>query len=424
MMEILKKLLGENPQVSDYKINVCKKESFELFYVKGKLETVRSTDTCDREVTVYADHDGFRGDAVFSVYPADNAETIQKKVAEAAAHALLIRNAPYALPQAETGDYTLPSNLTPSADLCQQIADEVFAANQEEGGSLNSVEIFVNHYVESVCNSRGLSKTQDRYDAMVEAIPTFNGDKESVELYEQYNFSAHSPEALRAEIAEKMAAVKARYEAQKPDFPMDCKVVLHRQELSELFTNFAQDLNYATVYGHGNLFHKGDKVQENPTGDPITLTMKGQVPGMVTSSSFDSDGMTLGEVTLIEKGEVKNYYGSNRFGQYLEETPSGSLRCLCVAPGTGKCEDLKGKPFLEVLAMSGLQVDLFNDYVGGEIRLARYHDGQGAILPVTGISVAGKLKEVLNSIVFAPELAVFDGYQGPDAAVLSDMKIF
>ena len=49
-------LLQANAQVSGYKINIHKKESCELFFVKGKLETVRRTNTCDKEVTVYVDH--------------------------------------------------------------------------------------------------------------------------------------------------------------------------------------------------------------------------------------------------------------------------------------------------------------------------------------------------------------------------------
>ena len=44
-------LLRANEKVSGFKINVHKKESMELFFVKGKLETVRCTDTCDKEVT-------------------------------------------------------------------------------------------------------------------------------------------------------------------------------------------------------------------------------------------------------------------------------------------------------------------------------------------------------------------------------------
>lgn len=421
-MNTVTELLRADSRVSGYKFNIHKKESFELFFVKGRLETVRSTDTCDREVTVYVDHDGFRGDAQFFIYPSTTAEQLRALIDEAVGKALLIDNQAYELPEKQTGSYTVESNFADYApgELAGLIAEAVFSANDIPNASLNSVEIFLNRHTETVVNSRGLDKTQVRYDAMVEAIPTYNGEKQSVELYQQYNFSTMDPEAIRAEIADKLAAVKARYEAVTPEQPLDCPVVLNRQELSELFGSIAQDLNYATVYAHANLFRKGQPIQKAPTGDPIGITMTGQIPGSVRSARFDSDGLSLGSIRLVEEGQAVNYYGSNRYGQYLGETPTGSLPCLAADPGTA------GMPqgaYLEVISMSGLQVDLYNDYIGGEIRLAYYHQG-GQVLPVTGISISGCLSQVLNTIRLSSDTAVYRGYQGPAQAILSQMKIF
>lgn len=421
-MNTVTELLRADSRVSGYKFNIHKKESFELFFVKGRLETVRSTDTCDREVTVYVDHDGFRGDAQFFIYPSTTAEQLRALIDEAVGKALLIDNQAYELPEKQTGIYTVESNFADYApgQLAGLIAEAVFSANDIPNASLNSVEIFLNRHTETVVNSRGLDKTQVRYDAMVEAIPTYNGEKQSVELYQQYNFSTMDPEAIRAEIADKLAAVKARYEAVTPKQPLDCPVVLNRQELSELFGSIAQDLNYASVYAHANLFRKGQPIQKAPTGDPIGITMTGQIPGSVRSARFDSDGLSLGSIRLVEEGQAVNYYGSNRYGQYLGETPTGSLPCLAADPGTA------GTPqgaYLEVISMSGLQVDLYNDYIGGEIRLAYYHQG-GQVLPVTGISISGCLSQVLNTIRLSSDTAVYRGYQGPAQAILSQMKIF
>ena len=61
MMKIVE-LLKKNKQVDEYKINLNQKESYELFFVKGKLETTRRTNTCDKEVTVYVKHGEFKGD--------------------------------------------------------------------------------------------------------------------------------------------------------------------------------------------------------------------------------------------------------------------------------------------------------------------------------------------------------------------------
>ncbi len=412
-------------QISGWKINIHKKESHELFFVKGKLETLRCTDTCDKLVTVYVTHGDYLGDAQFYVYPSTTSGQLEALIQEAVSKALLINNPTYTLPGAETGEFHVQSNFCQlsSADLAAKISRIVFDANTMPDGSLNSVEIFINRHTDTVCNSNGLHKTQIRYDAMVEAIPTYNGKSQSVELYEQYNFSTLDEAALYNEIAGKLEEVKARYEASIPEAPINCKVILNPEEISQFLLNIVWDLEYSGVYSHSNLFRKGDLIQKDANGDLLNITMAGQVPGCVTSAGFDGDGLTLGSIRLVEKGKAINYHGSNRYGQYLGEIPTGNLRCVCVEPGTANSDEFKTGPYLEVVSMSGLQVDLHSDYLGGEIRLAYYHDGE-TLRPVTGISIAGKVSDVLRSIRFSEEVTTRDSYNGPAKAILSGMNIF
>ena len=424
-MNTIVKLLQANSAVSDYKINVHRKETCELFYIHGKLETVRRADNCEKEVTVYVDHDGCKGDAQFYVYPSTTEEQLTQRINEAVKKALLISNKAYSLPQAQTGEYTVESNFSDyeAADLAAMVSDAVFAANTLAGASLNSVEVFINKHTETVLNSRGLHKTQQRYDAMVEAIPTFNGAEQSVELYEQYNFSQFDKDGITAEIAGKLQEVKLRFEAVTPDSPLNCKIVLNKLELSELFWNIADDLNYSSVYSHSNLRSKGDYIQKDPTGDKIGITMFGQIPGCVGSSRFDNDGLALDSIRLVQDSQVINYYGSNRFGQYLGENPTGMLRCLSVDTGSADEAAFSAEPLLEIISMSGLQVDFYSDYIGGEIRLAYYHDGS-KIIPVTGVSISGSLDEVLKDIRLSCKSGIYDNYQGPEKAILDHLKIF
>ena len=418
-------LLRANEKVSGYKINIHKKESMELFFVKGKLETVRRTNTCDKEVTVYVDHGEFKGDSQFFVYPSTTQEQLKKLIDEAVEKALLINNQNYELPGAETGEYAVESNFADydSAELATMISKAVFDANTVENASLNSVEVFINKHTETVLNSKGLQKTQVRYDAMVEAIPTYNGENMSVELYEQYNFGSLDEKALHDEIAEKMAEVKARFEAVKPEYPLSGTVILNKHELASLFFNIASDLNFATVYSHSNLRSKGDAIQKEPQGDVIGITMAGQVEGSTRSSRFDNDGLSLGSVRIVDGGKATAYYGSNRYGQYLGKVPTGELRCLVADAGSASADSFDSGNYLEVVSMSGLQVDFYNDYIGGEVRLAYYHDGENTV-PVTGVSISGKLSQVLDKILFSSERAVQGGYFGPTKAALRDMTIF
>ena len=418
-------LLKQNTQVSDYKINLTHKESYELFFVKGKLETTRRTNTCDKEITVYVNHGEYKGDSAFIIYPSTTTEEIETLIQQAVEKALLIDNPVYELPAAGTGKFQVESNFQGHSlnDIAGVIADAVFSAEGDSNTSLNSVEVFVNQITETVLNSRGIDKTQVKYNAMVETIPTYNGSKESVELYHQYNFSSLNSEAIRAEICRKLQEVKARYEATKPEASLEGNVILNKLELSELFADIAYDLNYSAVYSKANVHSKGDMIQKELSGDAINITMVSEADGNIGSAKFDPDGMSLTDIQLVENGKAINYFGSNRFGQYLGETPTGMLRCLKVAPGTAGPECFTQAPCLEVLSMSGLQVDSYNDYIGGEVRLAYYNDGN-TITPVTGISITGKLSEVLNSIRLSENTAVHDRYMGPEKAVLSGMKIF
>lgn len=424
-MKTVKELLDRHPQVSGYKIQVRSKESYELFFVKGKLETVRRTDTCDKEVTVYVDHDRFKGDAMFFIYPSTTDEQLSALIDEAVANALLVNNENYELPAPEEGEYEVESNFRnyDPADLAAVISGAVFDANQVEHAALNSVEVFVNKHTLTVHNSRGLCKTQHSYSAMVEAIPTYNGAEQSVELYEQYNFITLDESALRREISGKMAEVKARYEAAKPEQPLACPVVLNAGELAVLFSSIAGDLNYGSVYTHSNLFHKGDSIQKTPEGDLIGITMAGEADGCVSSAKFDGDGLSLGSIRLVDGGKAVNYYGSNRYGQYLGETPTGELRCLLADAGSAPASAFAEGSYLEIISMSGLQVDFYNDYIGGEVRLAYYHNGD-RITPITGISISGALGEVLDHLRLSDQIIARNSYRGPDKAILHRMKVF
>lgn len=418
-------LLNADLRVSDHKVNVHRKNGYELFFVKGKLETVRRTNVQDVEVTVYVDHDGFRGESQFLIYPYTTEEDLHHLIDEAVAKALLIHNTHYTLPGGETGVFEIERNFDAAniSDLAAEIAGAVFAAGTVENASLNSVEIFITEHLEIVRNSRGIEKSQRRYDAMLETIPTYNGEKQSVELYHQCRFISFDRETIVNEVRDMLLAAKARYEAVTPDFTMNCPVILNKQELSELFHEIAGDLNYASVYSRSNLFKKGDAIQTAPTGDVIGITMAGAVEGNVSSRKFDADGLTLRDIRIVENGKALNYYGSNRDGQYLGEAPTGALQCLCVDAGSVPAGEFHKGPYLEVISMSGLQVDFYNDYIGGEVRLAYYHDGE-KIIPVTGISITGQVRDVLNNLRLSTEVAAVNGYTGPKQALVSCMKIF
>lgn len=424
-MMTVKNLLEKNQHVDGWRITEKATLSYEMFFVHRSLETVRATDTVSTSVTVYVDHDGAKGDSTFAVYRSMTEADIAAKIEAAVTRAKMVSNQPYDLPDAGVCSVELPTNMKDQdmKEMGVKIADAVFAADNLPGGSINACEVFLYRDTVRVLNSRGVDKTQVTHRAMIEAIPTFTTEKESVELYEDYRFTEFDAAKITAEIAEKMQEVKARSEAVKPQVPMTVNVILRPHEISELIGEMAWDLNYAAVYSHANLHHQGDDLQKDGNGDKLTVTMKAVVEGSEKSACFDDDGAELFDTCVIENGVVKNYFGASRFGQYLNvEKPSGNLRCAQVKPGSVSMEEMKQQPCLDIVSMSGLQLDLYNDYIGGEIRLAYYFDGEKTV-PVTGITMSAKLSEALAGMKLSAETGVSGEYEGPKRILLKDIAV-
>ncbi len=420
----IKKILDTAGGVDAYRINTAICESHELFFVHRALETVRSTDTADIKVTVFKEHDGRLGDATFSVYASYDEEKIRKEIESAKKKALLISNESYPLPENESASFESKSNIGKYdiPTLAKEIADAVFAADNYDEGSINALEIFIYKTTANVINSRGIDKTEIKYSVMIEAIPTWNSPSESVELYECHSFTEFSKEAITSRIDSKMREVRARLLAKKPKKAIKAPVVLEAPELASLFTEIAGELNYAKIYSKSNAFSVGDMIQKNPTGDKLTLTLRGEIRGSTRSAYFDTDGFTLRDTRVIENGCAVGSFGAVRYASYLGKEPTGALRCIEAEGGTLTDSELSSAPYFKCVSMSGLQLDIYNDYIGGEVRLGYYFNGEKEI-PITGISISGKLSDALSSIRLSDTKTVHEGYCGPKLALLKGIEI-
>lgn len=423
MMNRIINILKNTNGISDWKVNSIRTESTELFFVHKDLETVRSTDTTDIKVTVYVTHDERLGEATFSVYSSYDDAKIIEEIEKAKKKANIIANQPYCIPENEEGEYASASNFAnyQPHELASLISKACFEADNIDGGSINALEIFVYKDIISIKNSRGIDKTQIKYRAMAEAIPTFTG-KESVELYEQYNFTEFDHELVFEEISKKMREVRDRYEAKAPENKLVCPVLLDAPELEQLVGNFIGNLNFSSVYQHSNAFAIGDDIQKDAKGDRLTITMRGEMKGSVRSYAFDSDGVTLVDRKIIENGKAIALYGGTRFAQYLNEAATGNLGCVEVECGTLTDAQKTSKPYFRCASMSGLQVDIYNDYIGGEVRLGYYFDGEKEI-PVTGISISGKLSTALANMRLSDEVITYESYHGPKCALLEGVEV-
>ena len=61
-------------------------------------------------------------------------------------------------------------------------------------------------------------------------------------------------------------------------------------------------------------------------------------------------------------------------------------------------------------------------YFGGEVRLARYFDGEKYV-PLTSFTVSGNIYKSLKNVKFSNEMTTTRSYKGPKYFIFNDLDI-
>ncbi len=428
-MERLIEFLKKYEDITEYKIVKVDKVSNQLYFVLQQLETTRVVDVTDITVTIYNVHNGKIGFANFSYSSTMDDEELAKQIEKSIAQAKLINNELFSLPTAENYKREIASNMRdiPLNQIATYVSSTIFACLKEAELSINSLEVFVNKTVRNIVTSAGIDKTETKFTGFYEAIPTFTKENledpttSSVELFDEFYFGDFDKDQIEADVKQKLAEVKARYYAKKMEIEK-VPVVIEGAELGQIFQSIVSEVNFGVIYNHRNILNVGDNIQPDSTGDKLNITLRGIIPSSPASRLFDEEGIDLIDTKIVENGVLINSYGTGRFAEYLKKTPTGNLPCIDVTNGTLTNEKLNSEKYLECISFSGIQVDLSSDYIGGEVRLANYFDGE-KLIPVTGLSISGSLKNFLNDVKLSNEVELVVNYRGPKKAISKAFKI-
>lgn len=426
-MEKFISVLKKNEAVSDWNIQSFQKKSCELFYVGDKLETNRATDVENIKVTIYVDKDGKRGSASFAVFDYMTEEEIEKKINDNVYAASFAMNPFYEIPEKEEALITpSSSNLKekPFSKIIEEVVDAVFKANVFENGYLSATEFFLYENTTHIMNSKGVDLTGTTYSGNVELIPSWECGEEEVEIYHMMKFESLDAAAITKEVDEQLRMAEARFLAKDLAVKENIKVIIQDEEVGEIFDYFVSDLTYGMKYQKSNKNEIGDNVQgEDITGDKLNVKLVPYFENAMSSRPFDGDGVVLKEIELIKDGIAMNLHGSYRFGYYLGvEKPTGILPVTVVSEGTKTFAEMAKEPYVRCVKFSGLQVEPNSGYVGGEVRLGFYFDGEKEI-PVTGFSISGDLNEIKGKMIYSKETVTTTNYHGPKYLEIKEMNI-
>lgn len=422
MMNKLIRRLEKNSDVSGWLIAQEQALSAQGFYVLQKLETRRVADTTEYKVTVYRDfqEDGtsYTGSASFLVSHDLTAAQIDRQIREALYAASFVKNPAYTL--VEGGPKKTFRGRSFGEDpfqIIDQVAEAFFARSTPEA-RFNSFEVFITQTTTRIRNSRGVDRSKRLQQIFVEAIPSCYG-AQKVELYKTYRYDKPDREKMSMDAAQALADVALRCQAVRPEVPIGtCAVLLRQEEARGLFYELIWNYSYAGVV-KGTADKKiGDALQPDPRGDVLDIRL--EAPSK--ADMFDQDGALAVPTQVVAQGLLNAYYGNNQYGCYLGLPSTGSATALHVGKGRKSVQSMKKKPYVEIVAMSGIQIDVYSDYIGGEVRLANYFDGE-RLRPISGFSISGSIRECLKDLGLSREGAQIPNYTGPAFVRLPNMNI-
>lgn len=417
------------PGVDDYQISITEENRHEAYFVLGKRETVRNTDVTSYAVTVFKkmskDGKELLGSSTFNVPYALSKKALAKKIEEALYSASFVENKAYTIP---TGDgkkhvFHSPAITDDPWATIDQVAG-IFHGYATHVKKFNALEIFLISSKIRLVNSKGVDYTKNVDVLEIEAIPSFDGHKpadpinQKVELYKYFRYRKIDLDVLKADAKHALEEVEARFNATKIPSLGSIDVIIKDEEVISMCHDLISDLSYSGVYNHATDKKVGDVLQNVEHGEKLTIGLDKRYP----ADKFDQDGVLLTPVTVLKNGKVESYYGNNRFAQYLGVKPTGNLAGLKVALGKTSSEEMFQGPHLEIISLSGIQIDIYSSYIGGEVRLAYYFDGKKKI-PVSGFSFSGNLFKTLENIKISQEEHVTTTYVGPKYIRLPNVEV-
>lgn len=422
MIKKIIKCLKENNQVTDWLIeeNIC--NTSEAFYVLQHLETTRVSATIEYKVTIYHkfsenNHD-YLGSSSFLISHKLSNQVIDKLINDAVYAAGFVKNEYYEIVKGEKRRSWKEKAITASPfTTLDQIANTIFKEANEQV-KFNSLELFFICKTIHIINSQNVDLKKALYDIKVEAIPSYNGKDLKVEVYKDFNYRNLDLSKVANDAHMAVADATSRYFAEKIPEIKKADVLLKEENAQDFFTAIIDNFSFTDVYQHSTDKKIGDFIQTKPKGDKLTIGFKTNSP----ANAFDSDGVILKPIKIVDKGQLVNYYGSNRYAYYLNMQPTGNFSMITVKKGLKTQEKLKKEPHLEIIALSNIQIDIYSGYIGGEVRLANYFDGE-RVIPVSGFSFSGDLNKCLSNLYLSKETIILNRYEGPRYIKLIDIDI-
>lgn len=402
-------------------INECTETSEELFFIRRNLDLKRAKDITKYTVTLYRDFPAqkdngsvLRGFASCTLQKSMSHQEISAAISNTYESAAYAQNPYFPLPEPSVSVSEPPGKTKRSEKpvTMEQCVQALYSVDTDDATFINSAELFITTTEHRIINSSGIDVSYSQTLYSSEFIVQ-SKQKEDVEIYQDFHFSASDSQGDETDIPERLARLASSVLQTAKDrsiaipYPVQAApsvIILEGYCVAELFRFFLERCDASMIYPNYSDYSVGTMLPFK--SDPLTVTLKASAP-------YTAEGIKLQDTVLIQNNRISAITGDSRFSYYLGTEPLGTFSDFRIACGSKSSEEFQKGSCLRIVNFSDFQMDSLSGQFGGEFRLAYYSDSQQRNIPVTGGSVSGNILDILDTLMLSKEQIELNGYQGP-----------
>ncbi|WP_028974039.1 metallopeptidase TldD-related protein [Spirochaeta cellobiosiphila] len=424
MQEYIKQELAK---ASAWTLKKVMSKSQEVFYINGDIDQHRFVEVIEYFITLYMDTEKegtkYRGQKSLTLTPLDTQQEVADKLQSARENALVSVSPWFPLqekipaPKRHTNSF----DRFPLKESIESLGDILKRTHTNDTSWINSAEVTLTYHDVVWENSQGLELSYTYYKGFMDLVITGKDQEEKeFEIEREIKFSDYEPENLQNIIDHQLDLIKDRTKAIPLKKELECPVILTETSVRDFFSFYRNQASGKIEYQNLNLFEVGEEL--NGSGDKLTLKTEPYLYNSPYSEPVDSFGSPYHEVYLYKGGKVIEKLYNQQYAYYSHKPVKALSPNFTVAPGTLSSDELKGKPYLEIVHFSNFDVNMISGSFGGEIRLGYYYDGNRRI-PISGGSISGNIREAQKSYQFSVTMMTLENYEGPAYILLNKISI-
>ena len=417
MDKILKTLKALH--VSEYRLVERKTNGKEWFFIGKKLDMSRAKEVTDYYLTiyqtVYETDKRYKGQATAKISPQLDEDDLEDVICQLVKEASYVRNPYFDLPSFM---YDIDETFAPLGDE-QDIFQMMWDFYESDTLSLNSYEFFETIEEVRIVNSKGLDVSYIRPTHELELIINAKSESSEIEYYQDLRFGQANIADLKHQIGEACRQAEERKNAvSTPEMTNDVNVILTKENVISLMRYYLMQLNTSYIYNKYSSCEIG-----TPIG-PNYFNIEGiaYLENSSLNHVYDQDGRAVQNVSLIENGIAKALWGAHDTSSYLGLYDTTMIYNYKVSGGKVSLDEMKSKPYLELVQFSSFSCNPITGSFSGEIRLGYYFDGEKTIT-VTGGSISGNIKDNEATMQLSKDLVKYNNAVVPSAVLLKNVNI-